>query len=143
MNRAELYAGLDHYLAALARRDAAAVRWSASARISENNVMLPVGDGVWGTIDALGAYRLRFADPQTRSVGFFGTVHEYQEESAFTVRLRFAADGSVAESESIVVRQSDSGIKFENPRYWDKPLLKRRRTAFAACRDGAAVQRLL
>ena len=123
MKRADLYAVLDHYLAALARRDPGAVHWPTAARISENNVMLPVGDGVWGTIDALGAYRLRFADPQTRSVGFFGTVHEYQEESAFTVRLKLDANGAVEESESIVVRQSDSGIKFENQRYWDKPIL--------------------
>ena len=25
----------------------------------------------------------------------------------------------------LIVRQSDSGIKFENPRYWDKPILHR------------------
>ena len=31
--------------------------------------------------------------------------------------------GRIAEAETIVVRQSDSGIKFENPRYWDKPIL--------------------
>jgi hypothetical protein len=123
MNRSDLYEVLDRYLAALARRDAGAVRWASKPRVSENNVMLPIGDGVWGTIDALGAYRLRFADPQSGEVGFFGTVHEYLEESAFTVRLKVAADGSIDESESIVVRQSDSGIKFENPRYWDKPIL--------------------
>ena len=29
----------------------------------------------------------------------------------------------MVEAESVVVRQSDSGIKFENPRYWDKPIL--------------------
>lgn len=123
MNRTELYDVLDHYLAALARRDPGAVRWAATARVSENNVMLPAGDGLWGTIEALGVYKLRFADPQSGAVGYFGTVHEYQEESAFTLRLKVAANGAIEESESIVVRQSDSGIKFENPRYWDKPIL--------------------
>ncbi len=123
MNRTELYDVLDRYLAALARREPGAVRWASGARVSENNVMLPAGDGLWGTIEALGVYKLRFADPQSGQVGFFGTVHEYQEESAFTLRLKVAANGAIDEAEAIVVRQSDSGIKFENPRYWDKPIL--------------------
>ena len=123
MNRANLYEVLDTYLRALAARDAQAVRWTDSPLTSENNVMLPVGDGLWGTIEGVGEYRLRFADPATRQVGYFGTVHEPIEESAFTVRLKIEADGRIAEAETLVVRQSDSGIKFENPRYWDKPIL--------------------
>ena len=123
MNRAALYEVLDAYLRALARRDVGDVRWSDSPLTSENNVMLPVGDGLWGTIDAVGDYQLRFADEQSGQVGYFGTVHEPIEESAFTVRLKIEDDGRIAEAETIVVRQSDSGIKFENPRYWDKPIL--------------------
>ncbi|MGO9932861.1 MAG: hypothetical protein ACLPV8_13760 [Steroidobacteraceae bacterium] len=125
MDRAGLYELLDAYLGALTRRDANAVRWSDSPRTSENNVMLAVGDGLWGTIDALGGYQLRFADSATGHVGHFGTVHEPLEESAYTVRLKVDAAGRILEAETIVVRQSDSGIKFENPRYWDKPILNR------------------
>jgi hypothetical protein len=123
MNRAGLYEVLDTYLRALGRRDPSAVRWAASPLTSENNVMLEVGDGLWGTIEALGEYQLRFADPATNHVGYFGTVREHIEESGFTVRLKVDAQGRIAEAENIVVRQSDSGIKFENPRYWDKPIL--------------------
>jgi hypothetical protein len=123
MDRAGLYELLDGYLAALARRDAQAVRWAAAPLTSENNVMLEVGDGLWGTIEAVGSYRLRFADPATGQVGYFGTVREHLEESAYTVRLKANEAGRIQESETIVVRQSDSGIKFENPRYWDKPIL--------------------
>ena len=123
MDRAGLYEVLDAYLAALARRDAQAVRWAASPLTSENNVMLEVGDGLWGTIEAVGNYRLRFADPSAGQVGYFGTVQEHFEESAFTVRLKVNEAGRIQEAETIVVRQSDSGIKFENPRYWDKPIL--------------------
>ena len=39
------------------------------------------------------------------------------------LRLKVDADGRIQEAETIVVRQSDSGIKFENQRYWDKPIL--------------------
>jgi hypothetical protein len=123
MDRAGLYEVLDSYLGALGRRDPNAVRWAERPLISENNVMLEAGDGLWGTIESLGNYRLRFADPSTGHAGFFGTVHEPYEESAYTVRLKVNASGAVAEAETIVVRQSDSGIKFENPRYWDKPIL--------------------
>jgi len=123
MDRAGLYEALDDYLRALGKRDAGAPRWAAKPLTSENNVMLEVGDGLWGTIDAVGAYRLRFADPDTRHVGYFGTVHEHVEESAFTVRLKIDDTGRIEEAETIVVRQSDSGIKFENPRYWDKPIM--------------------
>lgn len=123
MDRSGLYAVLEQYLHALGARNASAVRWADTPLNSENNVMLEPGDGLWGTIEGIGSYQLRFADPSTRQVGYFGTVHEHVEESAFTVRLKLDASGRLQEAESIVVRQSDSGIKFENPRYWDKPIL--------------------
>jgi len=69
MDRKDLYAALDRYLEALAARDPARLDWAQGARLSENNVMLAPGDGLWATIDALGEYQLRFADPVTRQVG--------------------------------------------------------------------------
>jgi hypothetical protein len=123
MNRIALYSVLDRYLAALAAKNPARVEWAKSVHNSENNVMIDVGDGLWGTIESLGSYQLRFADVKTGQVGYFGTVHEHIEESAYTVRLKVDAQGRVSEVETVVVRQSDSGIKFENPRYWDKPIL--------------------
>ncbi|MBC7987711.1 MAG: hypothetical protein H7X93_13740 [Sphingomonadaceae bacterium] len=123
-DRATLYAALDAFLAALAARDPDRLRWAPGVRHSENNVMLEVGDGVWGTIDRIGEYDLRFADVREGHVGFFGTVHEPLEESGFTARLALDGDGAIAEVEMIVVRQSDSGIKFLNPRWWTKPILE-------------------
>jgi hypothetical protein len=123
MNRIALYSVLDRYLAALAAKNPARVEWAKTVRNSENNVMIDVGDGLWGTIESLGSYQLRFADVKTGQVGYFGTVHEHIEESAYTVRLKVDGQGRVSEVEAVVVRQSDSGIKFENPRYWDKPIL--------------------
>lgn len=123
MKRDQLYAVLDEYLIALSNRNAAAVPWAAGAKTSENNVMIDPGDGLWGTIDRLGDYRMRFADTHSGEVGYFGVTHESREESGFTLRLKVNAAGEVEEAESVVVRQSDYGIKFENPRYWDKPIL--------------------
>lgn len=123
MDRASLYAALDDYLAALAARNADKVRWADNAQVSENNVMLAIGDGLWGTIERIGDYQLRFADTRTGQVGYFGTIIEPLEESAFTLRLKINDRSEVSEAEALVVRQSDSGIKFENPAYWDKPIL--------------------
>ncbi|CAH0495581.1 hypothetical protein [Novosphingobium sp. CECT 9465] len=123
MNRLALYAVLDRFLAALNARDPWSLDWAPDVYHSENNVMLAIGDGVWGTIDRLGEYQLRFADEQTGQVGYFGTVIEPIEESAFTLRLAVNAAGQISECEMLIVRQSDSGIKFENCRYWDKPIL--------------------
>lgn len=123
MDRAELYAALDSYLDALARGDAASVRWAGNVRTSENNVMLEPGDGVWATIVRLGDYTLKFADPLTRSAGYFGTVVEPMEESAFSLRVGWNAAGEVAESEMIIVRHLDEGMKLEGPRFWTKPIL--------------------
>ncbi len=123
MQRKQLYAVLDSYLGALAMRDSGSVNWAKNALTSENNVMLEPGDGLWGTIDRIGDYRLLFADEHAGQVGYFGVVYEHKEESAFSLRLKINATGEIEEAESIVVRQSDSGIKFLDPKYWDKPIL--------------------
>jgi hypothetical protein len=92
--RAELYRVLDTYLAALKVRDPQRVQWAPRVRNTENNVPLMAGDGLWGTITALGSYDLRFADPLTGQVAYFGTVTETTEESAYTLRLKVVAIGA-------------------------------------------------
>lgn len=123
MNRAALYGALEAYLAALGRKDPGAVNWSPDPFITENNVRLAADDGLWGTIERLGDYRLMFADVTTRQVGYFGTVIEPMDDSAYTVRLGLDAAGRVAEVETIVVRQVDSSPRFENQHFYDKPIL--------------------
>ncbi|HXR52217.1 MAG TPA: hypothetical protein VN762_08770 [Steroidobacteraceae bacterium] len=120
--RAELYAALDRYLAALKAQDPSRVQWADHVRNTENNVALMVGDGLWQTITALGSYDLRFADPQLGQVAFFGTVTETDETAAFTLRLKVVA-GKVTEAETLVVRQLDSGIKFEGQKFETKPAM--------------------
>jgi hypothetical protein len=122
VTRAQLYAVLDNYLAALKSQNPAGVKWAKHVRNTENNVALMVGDGLWRTITELGTYDLRFADPQLGQVGFFGTVTETEETAAFTLRLK-VVDGQVAEAETLVVRQLDSGIKFEGQKFEDKPAM--------------------
>ncbi|MFO1503945.1 MAG: hypothetical protein U1F39_09045 [Steroidobacteraceae bacterium] len=127
-DRACLYGFVDRYLDALAQRDARRLPWSRGARYSENNVLLAIGDGMWGTTTALGDYKLRFADVKTGQVGFFGVVHESENRSAFALRLKIHRR-QITEAEAVVVRLADLGSldggpnPFFNARFEDKPIL--------------------
>jgi hypothetical protein len=124
MDRAALESVLDAFLAALGRGDAGAVPWADQVRCSENNVMLAPGDGVWNTLERLGDYHLRFADPVTGQVGWFGTVIEPTEESACCLRLRVGPQGKIAEAELVIVRDSEYGMALPGKAFWTKPILE-------------------
>lgn len=110
-DRVCLYQVLDRYLAALKAGDASKAGFAPGARTSENNVMLRPGDGMWGTISALGEYDLRFADPQSGSVAFYGVVRETDTTAPFAVRLKVRA-GAITEAETIVARPQEAGVPF-------------------------------
>ncbi len=122
VTREQLYDLLDEYLAALKARDYSKVRWAPFVKNTENNVELMIGDGLWGTITAIGDYDLRFADTASGQVGFFGTVTETVETCAFTLRLG-VVDGAIAEAETLVVRQLDAGLVFEPQLFEHNPVL--------------------
>jgi hypothetical protein len=128
-DRACLYGFMDQYLDALVHKDPAKLPWAPNARFTENNVELSIGDGLWGTISALGDYKMKFADPQNGQVGFFGVVKEFETSSAFTVRMKVEA-GRIAELETVILRIADMGalVGNENPfskgAFVDKPILE-------------------
>jgi hypothetical protein len=124
MDRSALYGVLDGYLAALSARDHTRLNWAEDARSSENNVMVQPGDGIWGTIDGIGDYRLRFADPLSGQIGYFGTVIEPTEESGFCLRIGVTPDGRIAEVEMVIVRDSEYGMALPGKRFWTKPILE-------------------
>jgi hypothetical protein len=121
-DRACLYGVLDQYLAALARKDPAQVPWGPVVRNSENNVALPVGDGLWGTLTKLGSYKLRMADADTGQVGFFGAVDENGAVSPFVLRLR-VEQRQVVEAETLVRRKAEDANFMTDPEFVDKPVL--------------------
>jgi hypothetical protein len=121
-DRACLYGFLDKYLDGLKAKDPSRVPWAKNIRYSENNVMMKVGDGVWGTITGLGTYNLRMADPTTGEVGFYSLVEETKSSSAFALRLK-VEDGRISEAETLI-RRSDGGGAFPSkPNLIDKPVL--------------------
>jgi len=132
--RACLYGLADHYLDALAHRDATRLPWAPHARYTENNVEIAVGDGIWGTATKLDHYRLKLADESTGQVAVFGVVEETDNRSGFALRLKID-DSRISEAELIVVRIADFGAlggganPFASARFFDKPILEAALTA--------------
>jgi hypothetical protein len=113
-NRACLYGFVDRYLAALVAKDPARLPWAAHAKLTENNVELPAGYGLWGTISSLGAEDFRAADPETGQVAYYGVIDERGTKSFFALRLKIE-EAKIAESEMIVDRKGYGPGPFGNP----------------------------
>lgn len=103
-DRACLYGFVDQYLAALVAKDPARVPWAKKVKFTENNVVLQVGDGLWGTISGQGTEDLRAADPANGQVAYYGVVDERGTKSFFALRLK-VEDHKIAEVETIVDRK--------------------------------------
>jgi hypothetical protein len=121
-DRSCLYQTLDRYLGALKAGDATKAGFAPRARTSENNVMLQPGDGLWGTITGLGDYALRFADPDSGTVAYYGVVRETDTAAPFAVRLTVRA-GQVTEAETIVARPQEAGVPFVTATLVSLPVL--------------------
>jgi hypothetical protein len=121
-DRACLYGILDKYLAALKARDPSRAPFAPGVRNTENNVALKLGDGLWGTIQGLGDYDLRFADVNTGGIGFYGVVREGETDAPFGLRLKVRG-GKITEVETIVARPQDAGIPFVNAKLESRPIM--------------------
>ena len=93
------------YVDALVQRNPSVAPLAEHVTFSENNVLLLVGDGLWGTITGRGApaTELLFADPQAGQVGFFGVVDEHGVPGYLAARLK-VEDGKISEIETVVNR---------------------------------------
>jgi hypothetical protein len=122
--RACLETHVDRFLQALAARQPAQLPWTSNARYTENNVVLEIGDGFWGTASAVGtaAQGVKFADPARGQVAYFGAMEERGDSVYVAVRLRIEA-GRVAEAETIVNRKSETGARGDPARLRHDPEL--------------------
>src|SRR3984957_3859092 len=117
-----LYGFLDQYLTALKAKDPSRLPLARNFRYSENNVMMKVPDGIWGTITGLGDYNLRTADPVEAEAGFYGVVMESDSTSVFALRLK-VADSKISEAEILIPRREGGGPFPGKPVTVNKPIL--------------------
>jgi hypothetical protein len=104
-DRACLLGHLQAHMKALAARDPAQARIAADVRFTENNVFIPVGDGLWDTVDRVDAVGLEAADPGTGNAAWFGSVVENGRPAIYAVRIH-VSDGAIDEIESVVHRRT-------------------------------------
>jgi len=100
---------VDKYLAALAVRDASKAPFAPNVKSTENGQDLGVHDGLWKTADGDSTYRLYFADPQERQVGFIGVIKEHGLPAIIALRLK-VENHLITEAETIVSRTSPGGF---------------------------------
>jgi hypothetical protein len=103
-NRACLEGFIDQYLKALVAHDPASLPQVRDLKFTENGSNLKLGDGLWGTVEALGDYRLTFVDPETAEAGAFVTVKESGRQAILALRLHIQSGARVSQVETLVSR---------------------------------------
>src|SRR3984957_242015 len=119
---------VDQYMAAVAAHDPSKLPHTANVRYSENNVEMPLGEGLWQSSDGWGSYKVYVDDPQAGEVGFLAVSNEDGNLSCFAGRLKVTGQ-KVSEIEIVVARPerpsppSANGIPVGGPQnLHDKPL---------------------
>ena len=72
---------------ALAARDPSQLKLAKDVRYAENDVLLPLGQGLWRTVTGVDATGLTAADPLTGNAAWFGSVRENGKPAIYAVRV--------------------------------------------------------
>jgi hypothetical protein len=102
------------YMDALVHHDPSRAPFAASVKFTENDVPIPIGSGLWGSISSASADALLATDPDTGNIAWFGTVEEHGAPAYYAMRLQVRA-GRIAEVETVVDRKTDLPAPFGDP----------------------------
>jgi hypothetical protein len=121
-NRACLENVVNQYLAAVVAHDPKLVPLSADVKYTENNQVMPIGDGFWKTAQGRGKYTHIFADPEFGQVAYMGTMMEAGQPLLMSLRLRLEL-GRITEVESIYFKPGGGGpnniAAMDAPHQWE------------------------
>ena len=95
---------MNQYLDALAAHAPTRLPLAEYAKFTENTIELPIGEGLWGSIDSVLPQRIIIADPMTAEVVYYGAVTERGQVSLLYVRLKARA-GRITDIETVVIRK--------------------------------------
>ena len=101
----------DTFLRALLAHDSRLLPLAPSVRFTQNGQRLNIrdrGDGLWGTVTALGGYKLYLSNPLQGEAGYYGSIVENDTPGILAVRLKIQG-GLLTEVETVVVRQEVAG----------------------------------
>jgi len=111
-DRACLVDALDRYLDAVVAGNPEAAGLSPAYRHTENAVALPLGQGIWTSLESLGDVQRRYVDEVSGNAVYFGLLDEADETAVATLRLR-VENQEVTEAEWNIARAGDPGIRGE------------------------------
>lgn len=121
-NRACLEGVVDQYLAAVVAHEPKRAPLSADVKYTENDQVLPLGDGYWKTAEGRGKYTHIFADPEAGQVAFMGTMMEAGAPLLMSLRLRIEL-GRITEIETILFKPGGGGpnniANMDAPHKWE------------------------
>jgi hypothetical protein len=100
-----LIATVRGHMAALEARNYAALPLAPGVMFTENNVVLPVGQGLWRTVGDVDDNGLAVADETTGHAAWFGSVRENDHAAFYAVRIH-VENGLIDEIESVVHRRT-------------------------------------
>jgi hypothetical protein len=104
-DRACLIGQLHDYMAALKARDPQKARFAPAVRFTENDVEMPIGEGLWGSVSDVSPDGMAAADPFTGQAAWFGLVYEHGAPAYYALRIK-VVKRQIAEVETVVHRQT-------------------------------------
>lgn len=104
-DRACLIGFVHRYMDALTHKDPKRAPFARDVMFTENDVAMPIGEGLWGTVSGASESGLELADPSTGQAAWFGLVQEHGAPAYYAMRLR-VKDGRIEDVETIVDRQT-------------------------------------
>jgi hypothetical protein len=96
------------YLNALVAHDPSHLPLAKDVKYTENDQVMDIGDGFWGTATQLGGYKHCFADPVVEQIGCMVTMHEGDHLVIMGLRLHVQL-GRITEVETTYYRQGGGG----------------------------------
>jgi hypothetical protein len=103
---------VDQYLKAVLAHDPSQIPVTAHVRFTENTISLKLGDALWGTMSALGTYKLYFADTHDGSAGIEASIRENGTPAILLLRLKVVGR-KISEIETIVHRDAGAATALE------------------------------
>jgi hypothetical protein len=107
-NRACLEDLATQYLNALVAHDPKKMPFAADVRYTEQDQVMQIGDGFWGTATGVGNYKHCFSDTTEEQIGCIVTMHEGSHLLIMGMRLRVQL-GRITEVETTYYRAGGGG----------------------------------
>ncbi len=107
--------GFTHrYMDALVHKDPSRIPLAPDVKFTENDVEMPIGEGIWATISSVAPKALTAADVHTGNAAWMGTVEEHGDPSYYAMRLKIRG-GQITEVETVVERKPGLPAPFGDP----------------------------